>query len=286
MPASIMRDGYRFHRPTEHDDLEVVHGQRVQRQLDLHLHAKYEIVAIAEGGARFEVRGVPVHVSGGSVLVVNAGDPHAVASDDGGCSFSLLYVPAERMASAADQAGHGAIPPVFAPCAVHDPGLAGIVLRLNGALERDAPAAEVEDLLESVLVGLLARAHVQPVSCGPRNDGVARARRYIDEHYAEPIAIDDLAALAGLSKYHFIRVFREAHGMPPHACQNAVRIARAREALAAGRTAADVAQATGYADQSHFTRRFKRLVGVAPGEYARWCAAHARRARAEETAPA
>lgn len=277
MPASIMRDGYRFHRPPLHGDLEVVHGLRVQRKLDVHLHSKYEIAVVADGGARFDVRGVPVHVTGGSVLVVNAGDPHAVRSDDGGCSFSLLYVTEERMASAAYHAGHGDAPPVFAPCALHDPELAGIVLELNDALEREAPPDDVEPLLEAALVRLLAGAQVRPESCEPRNERIARARQFIDEHYAEAIAIDDLAALAGFSKFHFIRVFREAYGMPPHAYQNAIRIARAREALASGRSAAEVALETGYADQSHFTRRFKRLVGVAPGEYSRWCAARARR---------
>ena len=273
MPAS---SGYRFHRPASYDDLEVVRGVRVQRAVEQHIHPKYEIGLVQDGVAWLDVRGTPVEVRHGAVHIVNAGDAHAARAGNGGCSFALLYVTPERMQRAAIAVGRGSAPPVFEPRALSDPAAAARLQQLHDALDDELPPEHVELLLHELLCLLVERAPAEP-PVQNSHAAIARVKTYIDEHYAEPITLDQLAEVAGLSKYHLVRVFRATHGMPPHAYQNAVRIARAREALAAGRSAAEVAQETGYADQSHFTRRFKRLVGVAPGEYARWSAARGRR---------
>lgn len=245
---------------------------RVQNVIEQHIHGKYEICVIEEGGGEYQVRGAPIQLTAGSVFIVNAGDAHAVRSDDGGCTFVLLYVTPERMRRAAAEAGVSYATPVFEARALRDPVISGQLLELHAALERDAPCDEVEGLLQSTLSMLVSRAAPAADPAQRQHAAVARVKAYIEEHYTDAISIDELASLAGLSKFHLIRVFRDLHGMPPHAYQNAVRIARAREALATGRSAADVAHETGFADQSHFTRRFKRLVGVSPGEYARWSA--------------
>lgn len=251
-------------------------GVRVQNVIEQHIHGKYEICVIEEGGGEYQVRGAAVRVTDGSVLIVNAGEAHAVRSDDGGCTFVLLYVTPERMRRAAVEAGVGDAMPVFEARVLRDPIVSGLLLQAHAALESDAPADEVEMLLQGTLAMLVSRAAAVTDSTQRQHAAVARVKAYIDEHYAESISLDELASVAGLSKFHLIRVFRDLHGMPPHAYQNAVRIALAREALATGRRAADVALETGFADQSHFTRRFKRLVGVAPGEYARWSASRHR----------
>jgi AraC-like DNA-binding protein len=66
-----------------------------------------------------------------------------------------------------------------------------------------------------------------------------------------------------------VHLFHREVGMPPHAYQIQLRVARARRLVAAGVPLAEVASMTGFADQSHLTRLFKRVVGVPPGQYAR-----------------
>jgi AraC-like DNA-binding protein len=106
----------------------------------------------------------------------------------------------------------------------------------------------------------------------PRRDGEHRAvnviRDYLAEHYADDVSINDLALATGLSPYHLIHVFTGAVGMSPHAYLNQVRVNRAKELLAAGGGLADAALAVGFADQSHFQRWFKKIIGVTPGKYA------------------
>ncbi len=64
-----------------------------------------------------------------------------------------------------------------------------------------------------------------------------------------------------------MRVFRQETGLPPHTYLIQLRINQAKAHLQAGETIAEVAAATGFSDQSHLTRRFKRIVGVTPGQY-------------------
>eukprot|EP01035_Chromulina_nebulosa_P040655 gene40656-54975_t len=77
-----------------------------------------------------------------------------------------------------------------------------------------------------------------------------------------------LAAVAGLSVFHLAHSFRAATGFSPLAYRNQRRVIAARQMLRDGGEIADVAAAVGYADQSHLTRHFQRIVGASPGRYA------------------
>ena len=98
--------------------------------------------------------------------------------------------------------------------------------------------------------------------------GVRSAREFLHAHFDCEVSLRDLAAIAGLSPYYFHRVFCRTLGLPPHAYQLQVRIMRAKSMIRDGRPLAHVAAATGFADQSHFTRHFKRLTGTTPARYA------------------
>lgn len=98
---------------------------------------------------------------------------------------------------------------------------------------------------------------------------VTRAKEYLESHYAEEVPLQALASVAHLSAYHLARVFRQSVGVPPHAYQTQLRLARARKLLAQGLDCGDVANETGFFDQSHFTKQFRRYFFVNPGSYRR-----------------
>ena len=86
-------------------------------------------------------------------------------------------------------------------------------------------------------------------------------------HFARDLSINELAACAGLSPFHFVRCFRRATGLPPHAWLTQLRLDHARALLGRGRSPADAAVAAGFYDQSHLIRHFKRTYGITPGQY-------------------
>jgi len=90
-------------------------------------------------------------------------------------------------------------------------------------------------------------------------------------HYDTGATLDlsTLAREAGVSRYQALRLFKRRYGLPPHTYQLSVRLALAQKALREGYQPVQVAAQYGFVDQSHFTRHFKRLLGVTPAQYAR-----------------
>jgi AraC family transcriptional regulator len=92
---------------------------------------------------------------------------------------------------------------------------------------------------------------------------------YIEGHLDAGLTLDQMAAVARLSAYHFARQFKAATGLPPHQYVLARRVERAQQLLQGGGdlSLAQVAARSGFSDQSRFSHHFKRLVGVTPGRF-------------------
>jgi len=91
---------------------------------------------------------------------------------------------------------------------------------------------------------------------------------YIEEHLEAGPTLEQLAAVARLSPYHFTRQFKAATGLPPHEYVIARRVERAQQLLRADELSlAEVAAHAGFSDQSQFSHHFKRLVGVTPRQF-------------------
>lgn len=95
----------------------------------------------------------------------------------------------------------------------------------------------------------------------------AEAVRFIQENYSRDVSLGDIAEAVHLSPFHVARLFKQALGVSPHQYLIQVRVNSAKALLEAGageRSLAEVASAVGFADQSHLTRHFKRLLGITP----------------------
>jgi AraC family transcriptional regulator len=92
---------------------------------------------------------------------------------------------------------------------------------------------------------------------------------YIEEHLDAGLTLEQLAAVARRSPYHFARQFKKATGLPPHQYVILRRVERTRQLLQAGTSLSlgEVAAHAGFSDQSQFSHHFKRLVGVTPGQF-------------------
>ena len=116
----------------------------------------------------------------------------------------------------------------------------------------------------------------RPTNLGLQNRGglpprtSRRVREYIEGHLEENISIQVLAQIAGLSMFHFARVFKQSEGVTPHDYVVQSRIRRVQQLLAnTTLSLSEIAIASGFSDQSHCTRRFREHIGVTPSYY-RW----------------
>jgi AraC-like DNA-binding protein len=101
-----------------------------------------------------------------------------------------------------------------------------------------------------------------------------RARDHADRHYTEPLDLAALAAVAGMSKYHFQRLFTATYGLSPAAHLSQRRVERAQDLLrSTNLTVTEVCHAVGFSSLGSFSSRFRQLVGESPSEFQRRYAA-------------
>ena len=136
--------------------------------------------------------------------------------------------------------------------------------------ERFAIGGTTESLLEEALliaVGRASQSESRSRAPGRSPGTLSRVMERLTDEYASAPSLDELAALAGTSRYTLVRQFGRCYGMPPMAWLQQLRLDRARAGIANGSKLAEVALACGFSDQSHLTRLFTRQFGHTPGAW-------------------
>jgi AraC-like DNA-binding protein len=129
--------------------------------------------------------------------------------------------------------------------------------------------------LTNLLDALVWNCAELPESTPCADERLVAVRQFIEKNYAEPIAVDDLAVLAGMSKGYLFRAFKGAFGQPPLAYQQQLRIDAAKTMLrATALRCREVALRCGYENSQFFCRLFKRATGVSPGRFRKQMNAH------------
>jgi AraC family transcriptional regulator len=185
----------------------------------------------------------------------------------------LVAVSAALLASAARRAGVAA--PPLGETTGPDAVVQHLVLALRAEVEHGGPAGRLyADSIGLALALHVVRHYAAPASRAPAPPGgLARPalRRVLDLVTSRPEdnhSLAGLAAIAGLSPFHFARAFRRSLGLSPHQFVLRTRVERAKALLAEQRLSlVEVGLASGFASQSHFTSVFRRLVGTTPQRY-------------------
>ena len=248
------------------DHLEVLRGDNICHAFTRHLHSEFGLGVVDRGYLTYETRQEENVLAPGDVVVINPEQVHwGGAVNNQHYSYRMLYPSAALMGRAMAE---GAKLPYFRAGKVCDRNLAQRLRHLIDLLETDPITLVQESYLVSVLTDLVAR-HATSVSpqASPTSQSVQQVRDYIEACYAQNISLSELAALVEMKPLRLLRTFRKEVGLPPHAYLLQVRIEQAKRLLLAGVPITNVALDTGFADQSHFTRHFKRSVGTTPGQY-------------------
>jgi AraC-like DNA-binding protein len=151
-----------------------------------------------------------------------------------------------------------------------DPALRTTLGRAFAASAAATPGATSPALLEEALLLAVGRASEParaPQPGRPDEANLAHVIERLADDVAQAPTLDELAALAGTSRYTLVRQFGRRHGLPPMAWLLQLRLQRARGRIAAGCTLADTALSCGFSDQSHLTRLFTRQFGHTPGAW-------------------
>jgi AraC-like DNA-binding protein len=241
-----------------------------------HSHERFGIGVVVAGGQRSASGRGPVEARASDVITVNPGEVHDGSPlDERGRAWRMLYFEPSLVLSTLTECGHAGSQNVeLTRPVLNDPGLSTHFTRLFSVAVNEAGDVSPADNLacEEALLAMFAYVgrHCMTVSpCRRERIGpVARARSRIDDDPSAATTLAELAAEAGMSRFQLLRSFAHEVGLPPHAYRMQRRVLLARQLIASGGPLADAAVSAGFADQSHMTRAFVRLLGVTPAGYA------------------
>jgi AraC-like DNA-binding protein len=256
-------DAAEFRRPQHRVGVELYRAHIVRHAFEPHTHAAFGLGAIESGVERFRYRGSEYVAPPDTLVLMNPDELHTGrAETSAGWRYRMLYLDADVLEQLTGERGWW-----FANALDHD---ARRARRVSGLLRQLWHAHEplgFDGLLLSLIEELRPSARVAQAA---RSEGLVRFAPVIDHlraSLAERLTLDELADVAGLSPFHFLRQFKRAHHVTPQQMLMALRLFEAKRLLAAGEAPAQVAAGVGLTDQAHLTRAFARRYGVTPARY-------------------
>jgi AraC-like DNA-binding protein len=234
-------------------------------------HGRASISFVRKGSFGYRTRGRHYELVAGSVLVGRAGDEYVCSHDhvcgDECLSFQLAPELVESIGGHDAIWKAGALPPM--------PELMVVAELTEAATRRGDLALEEAGLLMAArFVAIAGNAGGARSASGDRNPAIlpARHRRraveaalWLEAHAHEAVDLDRVSGEAGLSPFHFLRLFARVLGVTPHQYLVRCRLRHAARLLSdPARSITDIAFDVGFADLSNFVRTFRRAAGVSP----------------------
>jgi len=207
-------------------------------------------------------------MSDGGTAFFEPGETHRVTASLRPSTFRGIFIDPEKFIERAHETGCKTRPH-FRSAQVTDLGLLDAVYRFSTAVENDETVLEQQSHFSELLNLVLGYTEDRPqaIYSSQLERSLLRAKELLHEKFSEQISLDELAVASAMSRFHLVRGFMRQFGLPPHAYQVHLRIKRACALLRLHHLPSAAGVAVGFADQSHFARHFKKVMGVTPGAY-------------------
>jgi AraC-like DNA-binding protein/mannose-6-phosphate isomerase-like protein (cupin superfamily) len=251
-------------------EIEAYHFQGIMQKFPNHFHEYYVIGFIEDGSRYLSCRNREYTIESGDLLLFNPGDNHTCEQiDDNALDYRCINIQPEIMSKAVYEITGKDFMPYFTTQVVFHSDLVKLLKELHLMIMQEEKDFIKEEIFLFFLKQLVEEYTEQEMQ-SPRLEQTAQAKaicEFLETNYMKHITLDDLSHLSGLSKYHLLRSFTKQKGITPYSYLETIRIDRAKKLLEQGVLPIDAALQTGFADQSHFTNFFKKLIGLTPSQY-------------------
>jgi len=269
--APVEEEPLRYLLPSQLPGTEFIFARNCTRRWRVY-HESYVVCLCVRASAEWRYGGrMRPTLFDQSYMLMEPGEMHINVKVPSPQTYNVVRIAPEVMAGAATELGVRSAPH-FTLALDHNPLIWRSFDTLTRAVDEDDGPLEQQSRLAHGLRLLLEHCIERPRANRSRllpvqRPKIDRCTEYLRERYHYPVSLDELAAIAGLSRFHLLRSFQLAVGVPPHAYQIQLRVERACRLMQAGARPSQAASAVGFADQSHLTRHFRRIMHVTPGVY-------------------
>lgn len=262
LPAASREGAFRRWQSPWLTGLELVSRGLHEHWYPPHLHDALEITWVLEGTGAVEYRHVHHTLNVSDAFIIAPNESHAGGSCGGSFSYATIHVSSALL----DRTGHHAAGlPLDEVCGIRR----GARIVLEPALVRLQQAQDAGEQLHFLSALMATFLDGDLCDASAYHPAVQRVRAMLHTANTETPRLRELAGAVNLHERYLISLFKEATGMPPHRYSLALRLEMARTLLAAAVPPGAVAADTGFTDQAHLTRHFKRVFGATPADYQR-----------------
>ncbi len=266
-----------FHELPEANGITAVEGTNIRNNFPRHTHSCYIFLRVDRGERTVSINGSDIICRAGEMLFINPRTPHRCISASKPRpqthSYRAICAAPDYIRRTAEQISDRAERlPNFIATPLSNKRLDKCFQQFFALINIRGTTLEKQSALNNFLSGALLKnsgAPPLPAEIGTQNQSMVRVHSYIMKNYRSNITLSDLSGIGCISPYHLQRLFLESYGSSPHEFMIKLRIQKALELLKGGLSSAETAFETGFADQSHFSRHFKKNIGVSPGRYAK-----------------
>jgi len=262
----FLSDRAEFRNAVGRAGVELYRAHIVHHAFEPHTHEAYGFGAIERGVERFRCNGSDHLAPPDSIVLMNPDVLHTGrAETEGGWRYRMIYIDSDVLAEVAGESGWW-----FSEAVIEgDRTQAQRLSHLLEALWQAEDSLAFDGLLYQVVSEIRPHSRLRNRDQDGPSHRFVSVLDYMQAHLGERIILEDLAAVAGLSPFHFLRQFQAQYHVTPHQMLMARRLHAAKQLLATGMAPAEVAAASGLTDQSHLNRAFVRRYGVTPARYQR-----------------
>ena len=230
-----------------------------------HFHEEYSIALITSGTHDFTCNKNDFAARPGDIRLINPHDIHVCKSKTWGY---ITFTPDNNFVEAFSESCQRELHNItFENPVIKNRKLAKLFIDLNSATKEWKDELMAENILEELVVNLISSyssSEIETKEISYSRAKLAQSVEYMKSNFDESLKLENLANISELSKYHFLRKFKEEFNMTPHAYLLQIRIQKAKNMLKQNKTLCDIALSCGFSDQSHFTRVFNKIYGMSP----------------------
>ncbi|NRD77946.1 AraC family transcriptional regulator [Bacillus sp. BRMEA1] len=253
-------------------NIETYRFKGIMQKFPAHFHEYYVIGFIEEGQRYLVCKGEEYIINPGDLLLFNPYDTHSCEQIDGKTlDYRCINVKPEVMKKAVLEINGNENLPYFKQSVVYHSESVSNLRELHLKISDGGSAFKKEELFLYLLEELI-QSHSELTilsSSSETSHEIKLVCNYLEENYTKMITLNDLSNITGWSKYRLLRSFTKQKGISPYSYLETIRINHAKKLLEQGVKPIEVTFLTGFSDQSHLTKFFKRLVGLTPKQYMR-----------------